>query len=110
MGTVPAFSSLGGFYMSHQSNLAEIQKKFDERQAESDKQYNNIPDDKKFGFAMSESEFNLAQLNVDEKKVKDKFKNVIIIHGIIIGFFILAEIGILLVQPKKDKNINIVIK
>jgi hypothetical protein len=41
------------------------------------------------------------------KNIKKYFQTKIIIHFIVIGFILLAEIGLLLVLPKKPKDINV---
>ncbi|MDQ0246480.1 hypothetical protein J2S09_004084 [Bacillus fengqiuensis] len=48
----------------------------------------------------------------EEKRssLSEGFTNKMIIHGIIIAFIILSEIGILLVLPKRDKTINVTLK
>lgn len=92
--------SLGIQYAKNQNDIVVAQKLLDEEDAKVEKQ---AKENGNIFYTTSDQYYN----SVDE--LKDKFVNVIIIHLIIIVFIVLSEIGILLVLPKKDKTLNVVI-
>jgi hypothetical protein len=92
--------SLGIQYARNQNEIAVAQKLLDEENSKVEKEAKENGD---IFYTTSDQYYN----SVDE--LQDKFVSVIIIHSIIIGFIILSEIGILLVLPKKDKTLNVVI-
>lgn len=82
--------SLGIFYQSYQSNLTNDEMRYNEAQDKS----------------VAEGKIDFNSLEVYQAKTRENFNNVVIFHGAVIGFFILSEIGLLIVLPKEKRNIN----
>jgi hypothetical protein len=104
--------SLGIFYSSYQSDLRKLEVKleddgkvYDQKEAEWKKE--NGEDSIYWDFNFPEDEFYAGQ---DE--LASQFKTLVIIHGVIIAFIIFAELGLLLVLPKRTnyQNINLDIR
>jgi hypothetical protein len=86
--------SLGFFYIQYKKDVRVAEVNANERYKTDKSLWDESPDD----------------VVLDAiKPIKEDFSGKLIIHSVIIGFIILSEIGILLVLPKKDKTINVVI-
>lgn len=88
--------SLGFSYLSYQEDINEIDKKTKEAFKEWEETGGLFPPDSWYN---SEGE--------ETDKANQHFRNVAIIHGVIILFVALAEIGILWVLPSRPKTLEI---
>ena len=88
--------SAGIQYINYQSNLETIDSKWEELDRQSE--INNLD--------WYDVKSDYDDLLVDKGRIEKKFKNNLIIHGIIVGFFILSELGLLLVLPKSNRGEN----
>lgn len=95
--------SLGEFYSLYQSDLHKLEVKLEAdrkvyAQKEAEWKKENGEDSIYWDFNFPEDEFYDGQDGLE-----NQFKTIGIIHGIVIAFIFLSELGLLMVLPKRTK-------
>lgn len=86
--------SLGFSYLGYKDEIVEFNKQEEIRQ-------NSKPESEGFNFTPEDFDMNPT------RDIDDKFKTKLYLHLGAIGFIILSELGLLIVLPRKKKDLNV---